>query len=45
MEKLYTTLMTITCVTIIVIFAMILYTSIQDSWQQVEEIAETIGTR
>lgn len=45
MEKLYTILMTIACVTIIIIFAIILCTSIQDSWQHVEEIAETIGTR
>lgn len=45
MEKLYTILITLVCVTIIVIFAMILYTSIQDSWLHVEEIAETIGTR
>lgn len=45
MEKLYTILMTIACVTIIIVFAMILYTSVQDSWQHVEKIAETIGTR
>lgn len=45
MEKLYTILMTIACVTIIIIFAMILYTSVQDSWQHVEEIAATIGKR
>lgn len=45
MEKLYTILMAIACVTIIIIFAMILYTSVQDSWQHVEEIAATIGKR
>lgn len=45
MEKLYTILMTIACVTIIIVFAIIVCTSIQDSWRHVEEIAATIGTR
>lgn len=45
MDKLYNILLTIACVTIIIIFAMILYTSVQDSWQHVEEIAATIGKR
>ena len=45
MEKLYNILLTIVCVTIIIVFAIILYTSIQDSWQHVEEIAATIGKR
>lgn len=45
MEKLYNILMTIACVTILIVFAVILYTSFQDSWQHVEEIAATIGNR
>lgn len=45
MEKLYTILMTIACVTIIIVFAIIVCTSIQESWQHVEEIAATIGKR
>lgn len=45
MEKLYNILLTIACVTIIIVFAIIVCTSIQDSWQHVEEIAETIGKR
>lgn len=45
MEKLYNILMTIACVTIIIVFAIIVCTSIQESWQHVEKIAETIGTR
>lgn len=45
MEKLYTILMTIACVITIIIFAIIICTSIQESWQHVEEIAATIGTR
>lgn len=45
MDKLYNILLTIACVTIIIIFAMILYTSVQDSWQHVEKIAATIGKR
>lgn len=45
MEKLYNILLTIACVTIIIVFAIIVCTSIQESWQHVEEIAETIGTR
>ena len=45
MEKLYNILLTIACVTIIIVFAIILYTSIQESWQHVEEIAATIGKR
>lgn len=45
MENLYTILMTIACVTIIIVFAIIVCTSIQESWQHVEEIAATIGKR
>lgn len=45
MDKIYNILLTIACVTIIIIFAIILCTSIQDSWQHVEEIAATIGKR
>ena len=45
MEKLYTILMTIACVTIIIVLAIIVCTSIQESWQHVEEIAATIGKR
>ena len=37
--------MTIACVTIIIVFAIIVCTSIQESWQHVEEIAATIGKR
>ena len=45
MDKLYNILMTIACVTIIIVFAIIVCTSIQESWQHVEEIAATIGKR
>lgn len=45
MEKLYNILMTIAFIVTIIVFAIILSTSIQDSWQHVEEIAKTIGTR
>ena len=44
MEKLYTILMTIACVTIIIVLAIIVCTSIQESWQHVEEIAATVAT-
>ena len=45
MNKLYNILLTIACVTIIIVFAIIVCTSIQESWQHVEEIAATIGKR
>lgn len=45
MEKLYNILMTIAFIVTIIVFAIILYTSFQESWIHVEEIAATIGNR